>query len=131
MKAMRNLFILAILTATLVSCTRSTDNTTLTTAATVGNWKVSLFQEEKDETSDYAGWTFTFESNGTATAIKGSATVTGSWALKESKFKLDFGADNILRHISDDWIIIEKTDTSIKLKDDNTLKIELLQFVKI
>ncbi len=131
MKKMRNLITLAILICLLASCTRSTDSTILNNAATVGNWKVSLFQEEKDESSNYAGWSFTFDSNGRATAIKSGITVTGTWALKEGRFKLDFGTDLLLKHISDDWVIIEKSNTSIKLKDDNTLKNELLQFVKI
>ena len=131
MKKIRSLLTLILSIVLLASCTRSSDNTTLNNAATMGNWKISLFQEDHDETSNFAGYTFNFAANGTATATKGSTVVTGTWALRESKFELDFGADDVLRHISDDWIIIEKTETTIKLKDDNTTNNELLHFVKL
>ena len=118
MKKIRLLLTLILSIGLLASCTHSSDdNNTINNAATVGDWKISLFQEDHDETSNFAGYTFNFAKDGAATATKGSTVVTGTWSLREGKFELDFGADDTLRHISDDWIIIEKTESTIKLKD--------------
>ena len=131
MKRLLSISGLVLITSLLTSCTRSNDDTnTINNAATAGKWKVSLYFDEKDETSDFAGYNFTFNTNGTATAEKSGSSVAGTWSTTGSKFVVDFSADDVLDELSNDWLIVEKTNTSIKLKDDNTTKNERLEFVK-
>lgn len=103
--------------------------------AGTGSWKVTYFYDkDKDETSDFNGWTFTFNDDGTLTASKGSETYTGSWNIKSSDDDPDYDKEIViiitgaypLDEMSDDWIIIELTDSNMKLKDDSDDGIEEL-----
>ena len=128
------LILIAVLTPLFffTSCSRSSSDTnTLDQVATTGQWKVAYYFDEKDETANFAGWVFTFNSNGTASATNGTATVNGTWLVKEGEFRIDLGAASPLDSITKHWQIIEKSNTTIKLKDDNTLKTEEVHLVKI
>lgn len=105
-----------------------------------GAWKVTYFYDkDKDETFDFNGWTFTFNDDGTLTANKGSETFTGSWNVKSSDDDPDYDKEMDiiitgaypLDEMSDDWIIIELTDSTMQLKDDNDNGIEELHLQKI
>jgi hypothetical protein len=95
-----------------------------------GTWRVSLYWDSKDETYKFNGYNFTFATGGQVTATNGSSTVTGTWSESSSRLTLDFGADPLFSKISDDYLKEEKTAGSIKLKDDNPLKDEKVQFVR-
>jgi hypothetical protein len=95
-----------------------------------GTWRVSLYWDSKDETYKFSGYNFTFVTGGQVTATNGSSTVSGTWSESSSKFTLDFGADPLFSKISDDYLKEEKTASSIKLKDDNPLKDEKVQFIR-
>jgi hypothetical protein len=96
-----------------------------------GNWKVSLYYDNsKDETYKFSGYTFIFNSSGVLSAINGGTTVNGTWTETGSKLVIDFGAHPVLSDMNDDWLREEKTAASIKLKDDNPARDEKLQFVK-
>jgi hypothetical protein len=71
-----------------------------------------------------------FGSGGQLTATKGAAVVTGSWSESSNKFTINFGADPVLGSINAHWLKLEKTATTIKLKDDNPLQDDQLTFVK-
>jgi len=114
------------------SCTRSSsDNTTLDQVATTGQWKIAYYFDEKDETANFAGWVFTFNTNGTASATNGAATISGTWLVKEGEFRIDLGASSPMDSITKHWTIVEKSNTTIKLKDDNTLQTDEVHLVKI
>jgi hypothetical protein len=100
------------------------------TPAITGTYRISFYWDKKDETSDFAGYNFSFSSGGQATATKGSATVKGTWSESGSKFIIDFGTDAVLSELNDDWQIVEKTATTIKLKDDNPLQDDQVTFIK-
>ena len=130
-----NLFLalsLVTLFTTLQSSTCSNDDaiSSNTSGAPSGTWRVSLYWDSKDETYKFSGYNFTFSTGGLVTATNGSSTVTGTWIESSSKFTLDFGADPVFSKISDDYLKEEKTASSIKLKDDNPLKDERVQFVR-
>ena len=87
---------------------------------TSGTWYISYFQEDDDiETDDFAGYNFTFASNGTSIAVKNATTTNGTWDefvdSGQNKLELTFDGD-LLDEIEEDWRIIEFSTTVIKLK---------------
>ncbi|QHS60164.1 lipocalin family protein [Chitinophaga agri] len=132
-------WLLAMMCACVMSCSNNDDNNPTPTidpqAPTTGTWRVTLFTDSgKDETSDFTGYSFTFDSNGTAVATKGSTSKDGTWSIGSSSrdFNLNFGAksdaNKPLGELTDDWEIISVTATEIKLKDDNDDSDEFLTF---
>lgn len=120
----------------LSACSRSLDNNPADTV-TSGTWRVTLFTDSgNDETSDFAGYTFSFNSNGTVTATKNGASQNGTWRVDNSsnKFIIDLGpkvdSNKPLGELTDDWKILSTTDTEIKLADDNASSSEFLTFTK-
>ncbi len=118
------------------ACSRSLDNNPADTV-TSGTWRVTLFTDSgNDETSDFAGYIFSFNNNGTMTATKNSVSQNGSWHVDNSsnKFIIDLGpkvdSNKPLGELTDDWKIISATDTEIKLTDDNASSNEFLTFTK-
>lgn len=125
-----NFLISAVILVTFLSCSSdSTDDVPQTVSpanvqsnATVGTWRITLYMDDnKNETSDYNGYIFTFNANGTATAVKNSVTKNGTWSSfmddGKVKFLLNFGDILPLDEISDDWDVIEITTNRIKLED--------------
>lgn len=99
----------------------------VTSLATDGTWRITYFFDDNDETTNYNGYTFTFGSGNVLTASNGSTTHTGTWSvsdsnskdddLKELDFNISFAAPENFEELSDDWDIIEKSETKIKLAD--------------
>ncbi len=123
------------------SCSKSTSSSlvnNVTPIVTNGTWQVSLFSERGvNETADFSGYSFTFQSDGKLMVQKGGASIKqGSWTEDNSSGKLiiNLGVkDNTnkpLGQLSDDWILTAKSDTKISLTDDNTTRNELLEFTK-
>ncbi len=137
MKTLKLLYSLVTMVALssliLISCSKKDDVITVPQNTTIdGTWRVSLyFDNSSDETSKFSGYNFTFNSNGKMSATNGSNTVTGNWMQGSSKFYIDFGAIAVFSDLNDNWLLEEKTATSIKMKDDNPAKNEQLQFVKL
>ena len=58
------------------------------------NWIMTYFYDrDSDETSDYNGYTFTFENSGTLTATNGTNTYTGLWSVTNSNSNDDSSND--------------------------------------
>lgn len=121
-----------------VSCERSggVDSST-SQVVTSGTWRVTLFTDSgNDETSDFAGYTFTFSTGGNITAVKNGVTTNGTWSINNSsnKFNIDLGpkivSNKPLGELTDDWKILSNTDTEIRLTDDNPSSNEFLTFTK-
>jgi hypothetical protein len=113
------------------SCSKKDDAAVInSTPAITGTYRISFYWDKKDETSNFSGYNFTFNSGGQATATKGGTTVKGTWSETSTKFIVDFGTDAVLSDLNDDWQIVEKTATSIKLKDDNPLQDDQVTFTK-
>ena len=138
---MKTSFLFSLLIATTVfvsSCdpTGGTDSTT-SQVVTSGSWRVTLFTDSgNDETSDFAGYTFTFNGNGILAAVKNGATINGNWNVNSSsnKFNIDLGpkivSNKPLGELTDDWKILSTTETVIRLTDDNASSNEFLTFTK-
>lgn len=114
-------------------------NITATTSQVVtsGTWRISLFTDSgNDETADFTGYSFAFSTNGTLAAVKNGITQTGTWSVNESskKFIIDLGpkdnSNRPLGELTDDWLILSRTNTEIRLTDDNPASNEFLTFIK-
>lgn len=93
-----------------------------------GTWSISYFAEDGNvETSDFAGYTFDFSSDGTVAATNGTTTISGTWSVtKDSSnddsssdvdFNLSFPATNNFDDLNDDWDIVTQNDNTLELKD--------------
>ncbi|HTE25436.1 hypothetical protein [Flavitalea sp.] len=110
---------------TLIACNKNDDDPSspaqLSTVATSGTWRVTSFIEDnRDQTSTFTGYTFTFSANNAVTVVKGSSTVVGSWATgtdnSKSKLVLAFASPSAFEELSEDWLVIENTGTKIRLQ---------------
>lgn len=93
----------------------------VSTTLSSGAWKITHYLErDVDHTADFAGYTFTFNSNGAVTAIKGGNTVNGTWSAGNDdsrvKFILHFDAPDPFEEISEDWLVTERTNNRLKLQ---------------
>ena len=117
------LFTLTILVFGLSSCTKDKNSTDPSTSDIVGQgtWKVTLFNDSgDDETQNFAGYNFTFNSNGTIAAVKNASTVNGTWNTgsddSQNKLILDFGTTVQFSELNEDWVILEQTALKIRLE---------------
>jgi hypothetical protein len=114
------------LSLTIFSACNKNDNdpvstTELSAVATSGTWRVTyFFEDNRDQTSVFTGYTFTFNGNNAVTAIKGSSSVVGSWATgtddSRSKLVLAFASPSVFEELNEDWLVIESTGTKIGLQ---------------
>jgi len=93
-----------------------------------GTWRITKFIDSgDDETSDYNGYTFTFNSDNTLVATNGTNSHTGTWSITDSNsgddslddlhFNIFFASPADFEELSDDWDILSRTDTKIELID--------------
>lgn len=123
------------------SCTKEDQQEMATNIATSyinnGKWKVTRFEEDgKNETDHFSGYVFSFNTDGSVTATKGSNTVKGTWSTgsddSKSKFVINFPSAPF-SELNEDWIIKSGSAGSIQLQHtsggDGT--IDYLNFEKI
>jgi hypothetical protein len=107
-------------------------------AVVSGSWRVTLFSEDgSNQTSNYSNYNFTFNSNGTLTAVNGSTTMNGTWATgtddSTPKMYIYFNvANGPFEEISEDWRILSNTSSKVELKhvSGGDGSIDLLTFEK-
>lgn len=118
----------------LSSCKKDSNSTSsVTQIVTTGSWRITTFIEaSEDKTSDFTGYTFSFNSNGQLAATLSGANTTGIWGWDDSnsKFHISIGSSKPLLSLTDDWVVLEKTETLVRLKNDNPAKNELLSFTR-
>lgn len=122
-----SLVLIACIIISFVSCDKSDSTSSISTTAVTntiasGTWRITYYWDtDHDETANYNGYAFTFANGNIVTATKAGSTITGSWTtgLDDSKTKLvlSFLTPASFVEISDDWHVIERTDTKIKLQD--------------
>jgi len=97
------------------------DDTDLIAVLLEGEWAISYFFDEADETADFQGYIFTFFEDGTAKSTIGDIIVEGTWETYGDdgslEIELDFDSESPLDGLDDDWDIIEFENDIIKLKD--------------
>lgn len=129
---------LALLLSVFSACTNSDDGLIPSNQPPVvnnnGAWRVSYyFDKDKDETSNFTGYQFTFRDNGVLEASRNGATTTGSWKVIQDdgrqKLVINTGtASKPLADLTDDWVVIEQSSSRIRLQDDNDEHLEELHF---
>ena len=96
--------------------------------ATSGTWKIILYNDsDVIKTSDFAGYNFTFNSNGVLSAVGVDLTIDGTWSVTDTNssddsiddldFNIFFTSPVNFAELSDDWDIVSKTATKIELID--------------
>jgi len=101
-----------------------------------GDWKITYYYDkDHEETSDYTGYNFVFNDDGTLDATSTSGTVTGTWSTGNDdsmdRLYITFSNPDKFVEISDDWVIVSQSSDKIELKDDSDSGTELLTFEKI
>lgn len=133
------LFLSVLLTLVFSNCKSSSsdDNPGPDQQLSGTKWVVTYFwDKDKEETSNFSGYSFEFKSDGTVVAYApGGGTTSGAWNthFDDSKDKLLIAIAGVkpLDDLSQDWVILEKTDSVMKLKDDNTSHLEEIHLKKI
>lgn len=117
-----------------------------------GEWRVVEYRDDDDDDEffgsiDFDGYVFEFSENGMVTATVGAEVYTGTWKIElesddddfdddntdEMEFELELNnANGALEEISEDWDVLEYSDTRIRLGDeDDDDDDELLVFERI
>ncbi len=100
----------------------------VTNIASNGTWRITYYYDtDHEETSAFSGYNFTFGANNVLTAANGTNNYEGTWSVTDSNsnddsindldFNIAFSAPAQFEELSDDWEIIEKSSTVIKLRD--------------
>lgn len=107
------------------------------TILTQGSWYVSSYIDDDgdNETDDFEEYTFEFYSNNDLTVFKNSFFANGSWSYTVNggieKLNLNFNDSNF-SDLDQDWIILEYTTTTIRLKHiDSDNDVEYLILSKV
>ncbi|PHN08332.1 hypothetical protein CRP01_02795 [Flavilitoribacter nigricans DSM 23189 = NBRC 102662] len=87
-----------------------------------GEWVITyFFDSDQEETSHFNGYVFQFAESGTLTATKGMTTVTGTWSSGnddgQAKIYISFSTPEDFEELSDDWYVLERTNSKIRLED--------------
>lgn len=93
---------------------------------TTGTWRITYFYDtDEEETTNFTGYNFTFASGGVLTATNGVNTYTGTWSVTDSNsnddnpshvhFNIGFTALPDFEDLTDDWRVLEHTNTKIRL----------------
>jgi len=136
MKSNRNFFFLVCLISflSLNSCDSDDDNNSMDNTAIVqrnvqdGTWRITQFIDSgTDETNDFAGYTFTFNSSGVLNANNGTNDYNGTWSVTRSNsnddsqadldFNINFNLTNNFEDLNDDWDIVSQSSSKIELID--------------
>src|SRR4029453_16521947 len=138
---MKKLVIMAVAVLSLTSIIRcSTDNQTMNTNDIPGLWVIHFFTDDgQNKTSNYNGYNFMFNSNGSLVATKQSVATPGTWSkfTDSGREKLDIqwtgGATPVeLLEIEEDWIIKSNSNNLMVLADTSgsSGKVKELHFQK-
>ena len=136
--------LLLLMTCMFFSCDSSDDNlensamdlTEINATATSGSWVVARFEEDGvDQTSNFSGYSFTFDIDGVLNVAKGDLLLTGSWSITSDSnsnddddssldddssddvdFNIFFSSSSNFEELSEDWEIVSYTESRIELK---------------
>ena len=107
----------------------STDPTPVINTANQGTWRITNYVDSgTNETSDFAGYNFTFGSSNVLTATNGTNTYIGSWSVltdgsnddnpsSDLDFNIAFASPADFADLTDDWDVVSYTATTITLID--------------
>ena len=98
------------------------DDSALVQVLTTGDWYVTNYFDDVDETALFDGLVFNFASDGSATANGSGMSTNGTWSTAsgdetELELNLNFGIEIPFDELEEDWDVLEATDEIIRLKD--------------
>ncbi len=109
-----------------------------------GQWRISQYFDDTDDTADYTGYIFTFNQSGVLSATNGSTALSGSWSVSDADsdddssdgtvdFNIFFSSPDIFAELADNWDIVKLSATKLELKDvsGGDGSIDLLTFDKL
>lgn len=109
------------------SSNNSVDPTPVINTVKTGTWRITFYEDSGvDETTHFTSYDFTFASSGVLTATNGANTYIGTWSVTSDNsgddspsndldFNIAFTSPVNFADLTDDWNILERTDTKIKL----------------
>ncbi len=137
-KILSLLTIITLLFAT-IACSTSNDNNVddsssgdnstadqIENTAQTGTWRITYFYDsDQDKTSNFSGYVFTFNSDGSLVTVNGNNTISGTWSVTNSSssnsddhhFNVHFLSPNNFEDLSDDWEIVSTSSSKIELRD--------------
>lgn len=96
------------------------DNADLFAILSGSTWKVTYFFTTVDQTSEFEGFQFILQADGSATLTNGSISYKGSWETSGDsgmlQIELEFEELTLLDQVDDDWKVIQYSDTQIVLE---------------
>jgi hypothetical protein len=118
----------------LYSCSKDDNKQTTTTQTKIensissGTWSITYFFDSgTNETNNFSGYSFTFNTNGTLTSTNGTNTYNGNWNISDSNsdidsvddlhFNITFNVSNHFEDLNDDWNISSQSSTKLELFD--------------
>jgi hypothetical protein len=135
--------ILLAITAVIATSCQKDNSTTTSEKSTLssGAWTVSYFTDSgKDETADFSGYSFSFNTGGSLSVTGGGSTFTGSWSIKQGSSSSGYGSSDpdkliisisgntLMDKVSKNWKIVRLNSTQTWLSDDNPASAEVLYF---
>jgi hypothetical protein len=140
-RKMITLVAMFLLTVTFTACSNDDDNSSNDNNSNINteiqqtrdlmlssDWIITNFNDSgQDETSNFSGYSFSFNSDGTLVATNGSNMVSGTWSVVDDSssddsndtddidFNIFFASPDEFNDLSDDWDIVSKTNTKIVL----------------
>ena len=124
MKKIIPLITLIVILLNIISCSK--DNTTDPTNTTppTGQWRIHYYWDDKDETTDFSGYNFSFKDNGVLTATKAASVINGSWNISQSSdddssndldMNIVFTSPDDFEDLTEDWDFISETSSKMEL----------------
>ena len=101
-----------------VKPTKKLIENTLQTSA----WNVTYCYKDQDVSSQWIGYTFIFQGDGSLQVIRNAESVTGLWSSYQSthdqvKLNLEFNSSaGNFRSLHQDWVVVEQSESVIKLR---------------
>ncbi|WP_019668605.1 hypothetical protein [Eudoraea adriatica] len=98
------------------------DDSALVQELTTGDWYITNYFDDVDETASFADLVFNFTTDGTATANGVGMTTNGTWSTSAGdetllELNLNFGLTPPFDELEEDWDVLEVTNEIIRLKD--------------
>lgn len=112
----------------LASCEDSKVSTTdVSNTLKSGTWEITFYwNNNQDETAEFAAYDFIFASNNVVTANNGTNSEQGTWYVAESGDEGDesdlvlyFGSSFVFSELNDNWHVMEKSASRIHMQHIN------------
>lgn len=112
----------------LTSCKKNKTQDDIESNVQSGTWRITKFIDSgSDETANFSGYNFTFNSSGSLSTTNGTNSYDGTWSITDSNsdddsqddlhFNISFNLNNYFDDLNDDWEFVSNSATMIELID--------------